>query len=99
MNAAVVHSFDTLPHFEQFPEPTADEEENEVIVHVHAAQLKPVDRQIACGSHYASPKKLPVVCGVDGVGCLEDGTRVYFGGSRPPYGAMAQRTAASRQRV
>jgi NADPH:quinone reductase-like Zn-dependent oxidoreductase len=96
MNAAVLHGFDQSPHFEQFPEPTA--EENEVIVHVHAAALKPVDRQIAWGSHYASPKKLPVVCGVDGVGCLEDGTRIYFGGSRPPHGAMAQRTVVSRQR-
>ena len=96
MNAAVLHGFDKPPHFEQFQEPTA--EENEVIVQVHAAALKPADKQIACGSHYASPKKLPVVCGVDGGGCLVDGTRVYFGGSRQPYGAMAQRTVVSRQR-
>jgi len=96
MNAAVLHAFNAPPHFEQFPEPTA--EENEVVVYVQAAALKPVDKQIASGSHYTSTNKLPVVCGVDGVGCLEDGTRVYFSGPRPPYGAMAQRTVVSRQR-
>ena len=71
-------------------------DENEVIVQVQAAALKPVDKQIASGGHYASPGKLPVVCGMDGVGRLEDGTRVYFGGPRSPYGAMAQRTVVAR---
>lgn len=96
MKAAVLHSFNTPPRFEQFPEPTA--EGDEVIVHVQAAALKPVDKQIASGSHYTSPGKLPIVCGIDGMGRLEDGSRVYFAGSRPPYGAMAQRTVVSRQR-
>jgi NADPH:quinone reductase-like Zn-dependent oxidoreductase len=96
MNAAVLHDFDQPPRFEQFPEPTA--EENEVIVHVQAAALKPVDKQVASGLHYASPGKLPVVCGIDGVGRLEDGARVYFGGPRSPFGAMAQLTAVSRPR-
>jgi NADPH:quinone reductase-like Zn-dependent oxidoreductase len=96
MNAAVLHAFDEPPRFEEFPDPIA--EQNELIVHVRAAALKPVDKQIANGSHYASPRTLPVVCGMDGVGLLEDGARVYFAGSRPPYGAMAQRTVVSRQR-
>jgi NADPH:quinone reductase-like Zn-dependent oxidoreductase len=96
MNAAVLHAFDQPPRFVQFSEPTA--EKDEVIVQVLAAALKPVDKQIASGSHYASLHKFPVVCGIDGVGRLEDGTRVYFGGPRPPFGAMAQRTVVSRQR-
>ncbi|MGA7381108.1 MAG: zinc-binding alcohol dehydrogenase family protein [Terriglobales bacterium] len=96
MNAAVLHAFDRLPHFESFPEPTAGE--SEVVVRVQAAALKPVDKQIASGSHYASPGKLPGLCGLDGVGRLEDGARVYFAGSRPPYGAMAERTVVSRPR-
>lgn len=96
MNAAVLHAFDQAPRFEQFPEPIA--EKDEVIVQVLATALKPVDKQIASGSHYASPRKLPVVCGIDGVGRLEEGTRVYFGGPRSPFGAMAQRTVVSRQR-
>jgi NADPH2:quinone reductase len=90
MNAAVVHKLGNTPRRDQFPEPVAGE--NEVIVHVLAASLKPVDKQMASGSHYASQRKVPFVCGTDGVGRLEDGQRVFFGGCRPPYGAMAQRT-------
>jgi NADPH:quinone reductase-like Zn-dependent oxidoreductase len=96
MDAAVLHTLGKPPRFEQFPEPIAGE--GEAIVHVRAAALKPVDRQMAQGTHYASPRNLPAICGIDGVGRLEDGTRVYFGGPRPPYGAMAQRTVVSRLR-
>ncbi|HKD86822.1 MAG TPA: zinc-binding alcohol dehydrogenase family protein [Terriglobales bacterium] len=90
MDAAVVHKLGELPRCEPFPEPVAGE--GEVIVHVHAAALKPVDKQMASGSHYASPRQAPFVCGTDGVGHLNDGRRVFFGGCRSPYGAMAQRT-------
>jgi NADPH2:quinone reductase len=96
MNAAVLRAFDRPPAWEQFPDPTL--REDELMVRVQAAALKPVDKQVANGSHYASPRALPVVCGMDGVGLLEDGSRVYFAGSRPPYGAMAQLTVVSRNR-
>jgi NADPH2:quinone reductase len=66
------------------------------VVRVRAASLKAVDRQMAGGSHYASPRELPAVCGIDGVGELDDGTRVFFGGPRRPFGAMAERTVAPR---
>ena len=59
MNAAVLHAFDEPPHFEQFSEPIA--EEDELIVHIRAAALKPIDKQMASGSHYAAFRKLPVV--------------------------------------
>jgi NADPH2:quinone reductase len=94
MNAAVLRSLGKPPRFEPFPEPTPGKDE--VVVHVHAAALKPVDRQLAAASHYASPRKLPAVCGTDGVGHLDDGGRVFFGGLRSPYGAMAQRTVVPR---
>lgn len=94
MNAAVVRELGKPPRCEQFAEPVAGEDE--VVVHVHAASLKPVDKQLASGSHYASQRQLPFVCGIDGVGHLEDGQRVFFGGCRPPYGAMAQRTVVAR---
>jgi len=90
MNAAVLHTLGKPPRCEPFPETSPGE--GEVVVHVRAAALKPVDKQLAAGSHYASPRELPVVCGGDGVGRLDDGTRVFFGGPRPPYGAMAERT-------
>ncbi len=90
MKAAVLHELGKAPRCEEFAEPTAGADE--AIVRVLAASIKPVDRQLASGSHYASPRELPVVCGVDGVGQLADGVRVFFGGPRRPYGAMAERT-------
>ena len=94
MNAAVLRAFGKSPRFERFPEPVAGNDE--AIVHVHAAALKPIDKQLASGTHYASPRELPAICGTDGVGHLADGTRVFFGGSRRPYGAMAQRSVVPR---
>ena len=94
MNAAVVHKLGNAPRCDEFPEPVAGE--GEIVVQVLAASLKPVDKQLAGGSHYAAPRKLPFICGTDGVGRLVDGQRVFFGGCRPPYGAMAQRTVVPK---
>src|SRR5579864_766735 len=90
MKAVVLHELGKPPRCEEFPEPSAGKEES--LVHVRAASLKAVDKQLAAGTHFASPRELPVICGTDGVGNLPDGTRVFFGGPRRPYGAMAQRT-------
>jgi NADPH:quinone reductase-like Zn-dependent oxidoreductase len=90
MKAAVLHELGNPPRYEEFPEPAAGS--GEAIVRVLAASLKPIDKQLAAGTHYASPRELPVVCGADGVGQLADGARVFFGGPRRPYGAMAERT-------
>jgi NADPH:quinone reductase-like Zn-dependent oxidoreductase len=97
MHAAVLHTIGAVPRYEEFPEPViGGNNDGEVIVHVHAASLKPVDKQLASGSHYASHGELPRVCGSDGVGHLDDGQRVFFGGPRSPHGAMAQRTVVPR---
>src|SRR5271168_151456 len=87
MKAAVLHELGGVPRYEEFAEPVAGADE--VLVRVQAAALKPIDRQLARGSHYASPRELPVVCGMDGVGKLEDGSRVFFAPARRPFGAMA----------
>jgi NADPH:quinone reductase-like Zn-dependent oxidoreductase len=92
MKAAVLHELGKPPRCEEFLEPSAGSQE--VIVQVRAASLKSVDKQLAAGAHFASPRELPVICGTDGVGNLSDGTRVFFGGARRPYGAMAERTVA-----
>ena len=94
MQAAVLHTLGRAPRCEEFPDPSPGD--GEAIVTVLAAALKPVDKQIASGTHYASPRELPAICGTDGVGRLSDGTRVFFGGARAPYGAMAQRTVVRR---
>ncbi len=94
MDAAVLHSLGKPPRCGSFPEPAP--RDGEVLVHVHAAALKPVDKQLASGSHYASTQALPFICGIDGVGHLDDGRRVFFGGTRPPFGAMAERTVVPK---
>src|SRR5215471_20342705 len=94
MRAAVLREIGKLPRVEEFPEPTHGD--GEVLIHVSAAALKPVDRQLASGKHYASPRELPVVCGSDGVGRTDDGARVFFGGPRRPYGSMAERTVVRK---
>jgi NADPH:quinone reductase-like Zn-dependent oxidoreductase len=90
MKAAVLHTLGKPPSFEDFPDPKPSE--GEVIVHVRAASLKNVDKMMANGSHYDSYRELPVICGIDGVGVLEDGTRVFCGACPSPYGMMAEQT-------
>ena len=94
MNAAVLRQFGETPRYEPFDEPVPNNEE--VLVHVAAAALNPSTKLMASGQHYASPQQLPAVCGVEGVGRLEDGTRVFFGVRRSPNGSMCQTTAVPR---
>ena len=68
---------------------------NEVPIEVLAAGIKQLDRATVAGTHYSSPKQLPIVPGTDGVGRTADGQRVYFASFRRPYGAMAERSVAS----
>lgn len=82
MKAAVIHALGQPPRFEDFPEPTAGE--GEVSVQVRAAGLHPVVRAQASGSRSGRPNVFPQIPGFDGVGSLEDGTRVYFVLARPP---------------
>ena len=96
MKAAVLSQLGKAPRYEDFAEPRANE--GEALVRVRAAALKPIDRQLASGAHYATEQNLPLVCGTDGVGQLENGSRVFFGGSRPPYGAMAELTVVAAMR-
>jgi len=96
VNAAVVHALGETPRFESFADPLAASDE--CLIEVTAAALKPVDRQMAAGTHYASPRKFPAICGLDGVGRRENGNRVYFAGPRPPYGSMAERCVVHESR-
>ena len=84
MNAAVVQAFDAPPRYASFADPVA--QEGEVLVTLTAAGLHPIVKVLANGTHYASTGELPFIPGVDGVGRLEDGTRIYFGAARSPYG-------------
>jgi NADPH2:quinone reductase len=94
MNAAVVNDFKAPPRYASFADPVAGGEE--VIVSVSAAGRHQVVKSLASGTHYGSTGVLPMIPGVDGVGRLEDGTRVYFGTSRSPFGSFADRCVTAR---
>ena len=93
MKAAVLHNFGEIPQFEDFPDPTP--KDGQILVHVKAVALENVDKVMAEGSHFASKQflsTLPAIVGFDGIGMLEDGRLVGFGGVKAPYGAMAEKT-------
>lgn len=79
MKAAILEKFGEAPKYRDFPTPEI-ENDDQLILQVKAAAVKNLDKLMAGGKHYASHKKLPVVVGMDGVGILEDGTRVYAQG-------------------
>jgi NADPH:quinone reductase-like Zn-dependent oxidoreductase len=93
MKAAVVTQSGEPPAYEDFPEPSPASGEQRI--RVTAAALSHVTRSRAAGTHYSATGQFPFVVGVDGVGRLEDGSRVYFALPRPPYGSMADWTVAS----
>jgi len=97
MQAAVVNTPGQAPRYQSFPEPVA--QDGEVPVKVRAAGLHPIVKALASGTHYASAGtgREPAVPGVDGVGTLDDGSRVFFGLTRKPWGTMAERAAAPRR--
>ena len=94
MNAAVVTSFSASPRYSTFADPQPSE--SELIVNITAAGLHQVVRALANGTHYGSTGQLPFIPGVDGTGRLEDGTRIYFGIARPPYGTFAEKGLATK---
>jgi NADPH:quinone reductase-like Zn-dependent oxidoreductase len=92
MRAAVVSVLGEAPKYQEFPDP--EPVEGEVLIEVRAAGLHPIVRGLASGTHYASGGALPAVPGLDGVGVLPDGRRVFFVFVRKPWGTMAERAAA-----
>ena len=88
MKAAVVLEAGSPPVYGDFQEPVAGA--GETIVAVSAAALSHVTRARASGTHYSSAGELPFIAGVDGVGHLDNGQRVYFTLLRAPFGSLAQ---------
>ncbi|HEY7431353.1 MAG TPA: zinc-binding alcohol dehydrogenase family protein [Streptosporangiaceae bacterium] len=93
MHAAVLHGTGRTPRYELFPAPVPGD--GEAVVTVTAAALKPSDRLMAAGVHYA-PETFPQVAGLDGVGRLADGSRVAFLPPQRPYGGMAEQALVRR---
>ncbi|MGD0893398.1 MAG: zinc-binding alcohol dehydrogenase family protein [Terracidiphilus sp.] len=95
MKAAVVNVLGEVPKYQSFADPVA--QEGEVLIKVRAAGLHPIVKGRASGTHYSSDGVVPMVPGVDGVGTLEDGRRVYFGFARAPFGTMSELTVAPKK--
>jgi len=92
MKAAVLHQLGSIPIYEEFPIPIP-QNEHQLILNLKASALKNLDKLRVSGKHYASYTDLPVVVGIDGVGVLEDGTRVYAQGIT---GMMAENALISK---
>ena len=86
MKAAIIRSYQDGVEYGDFEEPVA--KTGEVIVKVKAAALSRLVRAQASGKHYSSEDRFPFVPGVDGVGTLADGRRVYFAFPSAPFGSM-----------
>ena len=96
MQAAVVNVLGQPPRYQSFPDPQPNADE--VLIKVRAAGLHPIVKALAAGSHYMSTGELPMVPGVDGVGTLDDGRRVFFAFARKPWGSMCERTVVPRDK-
>jgi NADPH:quinone reductase-like Zn-dependent oxidoreductase len=92
MKAAVVMGAGQTPRYADFSEPAPAAGESKITV--TAAAISQVVRSRASGRHYSSSGKFPFVAGIDGVGRLDDGARVYFVMPRAPHGSMAERAVA-----
>ncbi|MEN8511649.1 zinc-binding alcohol dehydrogenase family protein [Burkholderia sp. RS02] len=90
MKAAVVKGAGERPVYMEFEEPRATPGHR--LVDVTASALSRLAQGRASGTHYSSGGQYPFVVGVDGVGRLDDGQRIYFFGAPAPFGAMAERT-------
>lgn len=93
MKAAILEQLGASPKYKDFPTPEP-KSDDEIILEVKAAAVKNLDKLRARGTHYASYTSLPVVVGMDGVGVLNDGTRVYAQGLT---GMLAEKALINRE--
>jgi NADPH:quinone reductase-like Zn-dependent oxidoreductase len=92
VKAAIVVEAGRTPVYGDFKEPSPASGETRITV--AAAALSPLTKARAAGLHYSSSAEVPFIAGVDGVGRLDDGRRVYFALLRPPFGSMSQQAVA-----
>ncbi|HEU5079136.1 MAG TPA: zinc-binding alcohol dehydrogenase family protein [Opitutaceae bacterium] len=89
MKAAIVRNAGEKPAYGDFAEPLPGP--GELRINVTAAAISHVVKGRAAGAHYSLSNQFPFVVGIDGVGRLDDGTRVYFILPKEPFGSMAER--------
>ncbi|MCD0469789.1 zinc-binding alcohol dehydrogenase family protein [Flavobacterium sp. JAS] len=81
MKAAVVYKKGEMPKYADFADPIV-QNENEILISVKAVAITNLDKGKASGKHYSSENDTQngFIVGSDGVGVLENGTRVYARG-------------------
>ena len=92
MKAAVLHSADSVPVYEDFDEPVAAE--GSQIVDLVAAGIHQLTRSMAAGGHYGSQGIFPVIPGLNAVARTAAGDLVFTGSVKPPFGTFAERIAS-----
>ncbi|GIP22216.1 zinc-binding alcohol dehydrogenase family protein [Paenibacillus sp. J22TS3] len=95
MKAAIVKEKGAVPVIGHMDSPVATD--GLVVINVSAAGLSRVSKFRSMGMHYLSEFNFPIVAGMDGVGTMEDGSRVYFALSAAPYGSLAEHTLVNRK--
>jgi NADPH:quinone reductase-like Zn-dependent oxidoreductase len=91
MHAAILDpASDTIPHYGEFADPEPDASHQ--IVELVATGIHNITRRVASGQHYGSMKAAgPIIPGIEGVVRTADGTLVYTGFPRAPFGMLAER--------
>jgi NADPH:quinone reductase-like Zn-dependent oxidoreductase len=93
MKAAIVKEAGQLPVYGEFPAPVPMVGEDRIAV--RAAAVSHLVKMRASGTHYSASGAFPFVVGIDGVGTLDSGARVYFMLPRAPYGSMAEQSVVA----
>ncbi|UJR11908.1 hypothetical protein I4U23_016086 [Adineta vaga] len=86
--AGVVKTLGQSPVYELIDVPSPST--NQIQIQVLAAGIHRIVRSIASGQHYVKVNTLPLVPGIDGVGTLSNGKKVYFITMKPPNGSFSQ---------
>ncbi|WP_235917969.1 quinone oxidoreductase family protein [Paenibacillus lutrae] len=71
--------------------------DGQILINVSATALSRVSKFRSMGMHYSSQVNFPIVAGIDGVGTMEDGSRVYFVLPTAPYGSLAEQTIVNEK--
>ncbi|PUB30888.1 NADPH:quinone reductase-like Zn-dependent oxidoreductase [Elizabethkingia sp. YR214] len=94
MKAAILNQLGLPPVYGDYEDPISGE--GQLLISVKAAAVKNLDKARASGTHYASYENLPTTIGIDGVGILEDGRRVYAQGLT---GMIAEKAVISPRQI
>lgn len=98
MKASAVFQKGGMPKYvEDFAEPIV-QNENELLISVKASAVKNLDKMQASGKHYSTQHEVfkAKVVGGDGIGLLEDGTRVY---GISVSGMLAEKAVVEKNRI